>query len=205
MVTVALVLEVVFLILTFGVRVAVQMRRFGETGLKGIGRGAGWVEWFGGALFLVATLAGAAAPVLVAAGALDQIEALDRGWLHVLGIVLAAAGILGVFAAQMAMGASWRIGVDPGERTELVTGGVFALCRNPIYTAMISAWIGFALIVPSALSIAAVPLVAAALESQVRFAEEPHLLRTHGEPYRAYAARVGRFVPGVGLLASVGE
>jgi protein-S-isoprenylcysteine O-methyltransferase Ste14 len=40
-----------------------------------------------------------------------------------------------------------------------------------------------------------------ALEIQVRLVEEPYLLRTHGDAYREYAARVGRFVPGLGRLA----
>jgi protein-S-isoprenylcysteine O-methyltransferase Ste14 len=200
-VTVALVLEVVFLVLTFGVRIVVQMRRFGETGLKGVGQGAGSVEWLGGTLFVVSSLLGGAAPLLVASGALERIDALQAGWLQGLGVALAAAGILGVFGAQMEMGASWRIGVDPEERTELVTGGVFGLCRNPIYTAMVATWIGFALMLPTWLSIAVVPLVAIALEVQVRFAEEPYLLRNQGESYRAYAGRVGRFLPGIGRIA----
>lgn len=51
------------------------------------------------------------------------------------------------------MGASWRIGVDSAERTELVT-----------------------------------------------VVEEPYLLAVHRATYASYAARVGRFVPGVGLL-----
>ena len=38
-------------------------------------------------------------------------------------VVLAAAGGLAVFAAQLGMGESWRIGVNDEERTELVTGG----------------------------------------------------------------------------------
>jgi protein-S-isoprenylcysteine O-methyltransferase Ste14 len=36
-------------------------------------------------------------------------------------------------------GASWRIGVDPDERTTLVTSGPFAIARNPIFTAMAAA------------------------------------------------------------------
>ena len=40
-----------------------------------------------------------------------------------------------------------------------------------------------------------------ALEIQVRLVEEPYLLRQHGDAYRNYAARVGRFVPGLGRLA----
>ena len=45
-------------------------------------------------------------------------------------------------------------------------------------------------------------MIALGLELQVRSVEEPYLLRTHGDAYRAYASRVGRFVPGIGRLAS---
>ncbi len=99
------------------------------------------------------------------------------------------------------MGASWRIGVDESERTKLVTDGLFARVRNPIYTFMVVAWIGFAALVPTWLGIAAVPLVIVGLEMQTRLVEEPHLLRSQGDPYRDYARRVGRFAPGIGRLA----
>ena len=35
----------------------------------------------------------------------------------------------------------------------------------------------------------------------MRFVEEPYLRRAHGEAYRAYAARVGRFLPRIGRLS----
>ena len=91
-------------------------------------------------------------------------------------------------------------GTDPAERTELVTGGVFSLCRNPIYTFMLIAWTGLALLVPTWLSIASVPAGIVAFEVQVRLVEEPFLFRTHGRAFIDYATRVGRFVPGVGRL-----
>jgi protein-S-isoprenylcysteine O-methyltransferase Ste14 len=40
-----------------------------------------------------------------------------------------------------------------------------------------------------------------ALELQVRGVEEPHLARVHGDAYLDYTARVGRFVPWLGLRA----
>lgn len=43
-------------------------------------------------------------------------------------------------------GSSWRIGVDPDERTELVTDGIFRFSRNPIYVFMVVAWLGFGLL-----------------------------------------------------------
>jgi protein-S-isoprenylcysteine O-methyltransferase Ste14 len=196
----AIALLLVFLGLTLILRVAIQLRRTGATGLAGLRKNAGAVERFGGVLFLTANVLGALSPVLAARDAIEPIESLGVPVLHVAGVTLAAAGIIGVFASQMAMGESWRIGVAEDERTDLVTGGVFALCRNPIYTAMVAAWIGFALMVPTAIGFAAVALVAIALEIQVRIVEEPYLVRSHGAPYTDYARQVGRFVPGLGRL-----
>ena len=62
--------------------------------------------------------------------------------------------------------------------------------------------IGLALVVPNALSVGMVVAVVVAHQIQVRLVEEPYLLATHGEAYRAYAARTGRFVPFLGRLSS---
>ena len=125
---------------------------------------------------------------------------VDAPWMPVTGLVLAVAGFLAVLAGQSGMGSSWRIGVDPDERTDLVTGGAFALARNPIFTAMVLAQVGMALLVPTAVSVLAVVALVAAVQIQVRVIEEPHLRRLHGPAYEAYGARVGRFVPGLGRL-----
>jgi protein-S-isoprenylcysteine O-methyltransferase Ste14 len=192
-------LLVVYLAFAFGVRVVVALRTTGRTGIAGLG-GAPPLELLGGGLFVVAVAMGSVNPVLVLAEALEPIEDLETNALRALGFLCCGIGIVGTFLAQMAMGASWRIGVDESERTELVTGGVFGLCRNPIYTFMVVAWIGFALLVPTWLSLASIPVGIVAFEVQVRLVEEPHLLRAHGEPYRVWASRVGRFLPGLGRL-----
>ena len=46
-------------------------------------------------------------------------------------------------------------------------------------------------------------LLMLALELQTRLIEEPYLTRVHGEQYTVYAARVGRFLPGVGRLRRI--
>jgi protein-S-isoprenylcysteine O-methyltransferase Ste14 len=199
----ALVLYGIWFGLAFGVRIALQLRRTGSTGIRGLDRGAPPLEWFAGALFVVSLATGALAPVLALLDLVEPIGALDGVALHLLGIVLASAGIVATFAAQLAMGDSWRIGVESDERTELVTDGPFALVRNPIYSAMIPTVLGLALLVPSALALAAFAGLIVALELQVRIVEEPYLLRTHGEEFAAYGARVGRFVPRIGLLHGV--
>jgi protein-S-isoprenylcysteine O-methyltransferase Ste14 len=47
---------------------------------------------------------------------------------------------------------------------------------------------------------AAVAVLLVSIQVQVRAVEEPYLLRVHGPAYADYAARVGRFLPGVGRL-----
>ena len=198
MATLAAVMLVVFVVLTLFVRVAIQLRRTGATGLIGLRKGAGPLDWLSGVLFLGGMALAIYSVQLVLQDDLDPISALDVGGLHAVGIVLASLGGLAVFFAQLGMGANWRIGVSDDQGTDLVTGGWFSWVRNPIYSAMIVGWTGFALMVPTWLAFAAVVVIALGLELQVRFVEEPYLRRTHGGEYGQYAARVGRFVPGIG-------
>jgi len=114
--------------------------------------------------------------------------------------VLYALGMIVTVGSQQWMGRSWRVGVDERDRTELVTRGPFAIVRNPIYTGVTVVVAGLALLVPSVWSLASVAVLVASFEAQTRSVEEPYLIRVHGEAYARYARRVGRFLPGVGLL-----
>jgi protein-S-isoprenylcysteine O-methyltransferase Ste14 len=200
MAALALALLVLYASLAFGLRALVQLRRTGSTGFKGISGKPGSPEWLGGVLFAAAVGLLFAAPVLALSGSLQTFAALDRPAVHALGLLLYALGLAGTLVAQGAMGSSWRVGVDASERTDLVTDGPFSVVRNPIFAAMMPAVLGLALLVPNVLSLAGVLLLLVAVELQVRLVEEPHLLRSHGDRYAAYASRVGRFVPGLGHL-----
>lgn len=195
MTTAAALLTAVWFATAFLVRIAIQVRRTGDTGVRA--HSPSRTAAVAKALFGVATLGVGAGPVLAALDAsatLDGVGTVARS----AGAALAAAGILATFVAQLEMGRSWRIGVDPGERTDLVTGGVFALVRNPIFSTMVVTSIGLTLMAPTALGTAATVVMLVALEVQVRLVEEPYLHRVHGSAYAAYVARVGRFVPTVG-------
>src|SRR6266511_504011 len=196
----ALVLWIVFGVVALGGRILLQLLRTGSTGLAGISGRPGSVEWFGGLLFVAALAGGVIGARVQVTGAVGPIDALDTTAIQVAALVLYALGLAGCVAAQLAMGASWRIGVDESERTDLVTGGPFAIVRNPIYSGVIPLVLGLMLLAPNPVTIAAFAALVAAFEIQVRLVEEPHLLRAHPDAYRDYASRVGRFVPGVGLL-----
>ncbi|WP_247828651.1 methyltransferase family protein [Arthrobacter antioxidans] len=84
--------------------------------------------------------------------------------------------------------------------TDLVTTGLFALVRNPVFTAMLTAKTGMALLVPTPVGAAALACLVLAVEIQVRRVEEPYLNLAHPHAYPRYAATVGRFLPGIGRL-----
>jgi protein-S-isoprenylcysteine O-methyltransferase Ste14 len=198
--TLALILYAVYLVLAFGLRTAIQLRRTGSTGFHGLGGRPGSAEWIAGVGFVVALVVGVAAPVLALLDVVEPIDALNTIAVHTIGVVLATTGIAATLYAQLAMGTSWRIGVDPTEQTALVTAGPFALVRNPIFAAMLPTALGLALLVPSWIALAGVTGLWLALELQVRVVEEPYLLDTHKSAYADYAGRVGRFLPGIGRL-----
>lgn len=196
----AVLLEVTFFALAFGWRSWIHWRRTGSTGFIRPHRGASTAELVGSAGFVLALVLLVAAPIADLAN-LDRIGMLDAAWAAAAGTVLGVAGVALTLVAQFGMGDSWRIGVDPAVRTDLVTSGVFGSVRNPIFTAMLVATAGLVLLVPNASSVAAFVVLVAALEIQVRLVEEPHLRAIHGPAYDTYRATVGRFLPRVGLAS----
>lgn len=197
----ALAVYVVGIALTFGVRSVVQRRRTGDAGFRLDAGSPGSPAWWGKLLLVAALVLGLAGPLVALAG-VPAMPALDHGGVRLMGAVVGVVGVVAVLAAQARMGASWRVGVDPAERTALVTGGMFGLVRNPVFTAMLVASAGVVLMVPNLVAIAATLVLLVSVEVQVRAVEEPHLLGVHGESYARYAARVGRFVPLVGRQAA---
>jgi protein-S-isoprenylcysteine O-methyltransferase Ste14 len=113
------------------------------------------------------------------------------------GVILAALAAGLVWRGQADMARSWRIGIDPGERTELVTGGLFRFCRNPIYLGLQLALAAFCCLLPGIFSLGLLMLGAVLLHVQARL-EENYLRERHGPAYVEYCARVGRFLPFTG-------
>jgi protein-S-isoprenylcysteine O-methyltransferase Ste14 len=121
--------------------------------------------------------------------------------LPLLGVVLAAGGVAFAAMAERQMGASYRFGIDD-RPTDLVRHGLFAVVRNPIYAGILAILGGFAFIAPCPWTVLLWLAAVVGFARQTRL-EESNLLAVHGEPYREYAACVGRFLPGIGRLSRV--
>ena len=194
--------------LGFGWRTWVQLRRYGSSGIV-LFRSGRPGQHLREALFVVLAVV-LFAEAALAAVALRRLPGLvplapaTAAVLRATGTVMVLGATALMLAAQLDLGASWRVGIDEGARPGLVTGGLYRYSRNPIYVAMLTALLGFALLLPSWISLGLLIGAGLGIRRHVRD-EEAYLARTYGEEYRRYAARVGRFVPGVGRLRAPGR
>ena len=111
--------------------------------------------------------------------------------------IAAASGVVCLAVSiecWLRMGSRWRMAVVPGERTDLVTSGLYAHIRHPIYALSIALMLLSAIVVPTApmLVVAAVHVCLMVIKARN---EEAFLLGVHGETYARYRARTGRFLP----------
>jgi protein-S-isoprenylcysteine O-methyltransferase Ste14 len=196
--TVAFIVYVVFGLITIVGRPWLHFRQTGDTGIRGLAAGTGPAPALVKVLFSVAVFA---VPVALLANLFDlplSARLIVSVPLHLTGLVVMIVGGVLVSVAQTAMGASWRIGIDEHERTTLVTTGPFAVVRHPIHAAVSVFLLGLVLAVPNTIAVVGTLAWVAGMEVHVRALEEPTLLRLHGNLYKSYAQRVGRFAPRVG-------
>jgi protein-S-isoprenylcysteine O-methyltransferase Ste14 len=194
MAVLALVLLAVWLLLVAGLPTLLRLQRTGAPSVPRFRDRPGSPQWWARLLSGIGFACAVAAPLAELAG-LQPLPILDRTPVRAAGVVLVVVGIAATLAAQLAMGASWRPDLDPTTRTALVTSGPFRLVRNPIFTATAT---GLALIVPNLVAAAMLVAFVTARQLQVRLVEEPYLHRVHATAWEQYAARTGRFLPGIG-------
>ncbi|HEY8912928.1 methyltransferase family protein [Lacisediminihabitans sp.] len=113
-------------------------------------------------------------------------------------VVLGATGVLLAGLGLVGLGPALTASPIPRENAPFVTGGVYGLVRNPIYTGLIAGGAGLVLLGASVWHIVAWVLLVLLLSSKTRW-EERMLLAEHPE-FAEYARRVGRFLPGIGRL-----
>lgn len=118
---------------------------------------------------------------------------LEHPIVHWIGVGLCLISLSWTMVAQWQMGASWRIGIDEHDAGALVTIGLFARSRNPIFLGMQVTLLGLFLITPSALT--GVVLISSWLLIQIQARlEESFLERQYGDAYKVYQEQVPRFL-----------
>ena len=145
-------------------------------------RGGAWVVVQGILLTAVAILAvcfrGGGFPIVVMAG---------------VALMLVGAGV--ALAGAMALGRNLTPFPKPTESAQLVSHGIYAVIRHPLYTSVIAVALGWALVWQSwpalLVAVTLIPFFSAKARREERW------LREKFPEYVAYEQRVRRFIPGI--------
>ena len=109
------------------------------------------------------------------------------------GFLLALFSFSLLVSGYWALGNSWRIGIGDEERSDLITTGIFAYTRNPVYLFFFSFLAGLFLINGDYTLLFLYIVVSASLHLQV-LREEKVLRRQFGEIYERYASQTPRYL-----------
>jgi protein-S-isoprenylcysteine O-methyltransferase Ste14 len=109
------------------------------------------------------------------------------------GVALCIAALAVLFWSLISFGKSFRVGIDEDRPGGLVTTGVFALSRNPIYVAFALVLAGEFLVYSSWIRLLYLMAGILLLHRQV-IREEDYLSAQYGEEYAHYRAKVRRYM-----------
>ena len=109
------------------------------------------------------------------------------------GVVLCVSAVILFIGGIISFGKSFRVGIDENRAGELVSSGVFAFSRNPLYLAFAMILLGVFLIFPEWIFF--VYLIAGMwlIDRQVCL-EENSLRRIYGREYDEYCNKVRRYI-----------
>ena len=117
---------------------------------------------------------------------------IDSPAARVIGVALVSLGLIIFVIAFVSFGDSWRVGFDMKKPGTLVTNGIFAVTRNPIYLFMDLWFFGIFLINGTLIFLIFAVLTAAAVHRQI-LQEETFCSKLYGKPYQDYCAQTPRY------------
>lgn len=113
------------------------------------------------------------------------------------GLVSLAAGLWLLHRSHADLGSNWSISLEIREHHQLVSHGVYARIRHPMYTALFLQALAQGLLLPNWLAGPAYFVGFLLMFSLRVTGEERMMLERFGDEYRAYCGRTNRLIPGV--------
>jgi protein-S-isoprenylcysteine O-methyltransferase Ste14 len=120
-------------------------------------------------------------------------ELFHHAILSWVGVVFCFAGLLFVFFSLISFRKSFRVGIDVNHADDLITTGIFAYSRNPIYVGFGCVLLGQLLIFPSLVFLVYMLAGIWLFHRQVNL-EENFLKGHYGRQYMEYCQRVRRYL-----------
>jgi protein-S-isoprenylcysteine O-methyltransferase Ste14 len=112
------------------------------------------------------------------------------------GVLLTLAGCLLAIWARIALGRNWSLNVTVKREHTLITRGPYALVRHPIYSGLILAALGTAIVHDHVQGFVGLAVIFSAFWLKYH-TEEGFMEREFGDQYAQYRRRVKALIPGV--------
>jgi protein-S-isoprenylcysteine O-methyltransferase Ste14 len=128
--------------------------------------------------------------------ALDESFVPSSLWIAWLGLIMTFAGLLFACWARAILGRNWSGVVQLKEDHELIERGPYRFVRHPIYSGLLLAFLGTALMIGEWRALLAVVIVGVSFWRKLRL-EERWLGEYFGGAYADYMRRVKALVPWV--------
>lgn len=121
-----------------------------------------------------------------------DMQLIDTMPAKIIGVALIIVAFIIFIWALVSFRDSWRIGIDEKTPGELITTGIFAVSRNPIFIFIDLYFIGTFLINGAVIFLIFAAVVVIGLHYQI-IQEEKFLAKAYGQAYQDYCARTGRY------------
>jgi len=120
-------------------------------------------------------------------------EFFHSGFCPWIGVAFCVGGLGLLLWSLISFGRSFRVGIDTDRPDRLVTSGIFAVSRNPIYVAFASVLLGQFLIFPNWILLLYMGAATWLFHRQV-LREEEYLKKHYDQEYANYCRRVRRYL-----------
>ena len=110
------------------------------------------------------------------------------------GLIVTIVGLIAILSARYSLGSNWSVGMDVKEKHELVTCGLYAYIRHPIYAALLMMFFGSAVVFGTLGSV--IGFILAIVSCLIRIHNEDALMaREFPDTHAAYVTRTKRLIP----------
>lgn len=114
-------------------------------------------------------------------------------WFRWVGAAIALGGAAVFICSVCTMRDSWRAGVSTTDQTELVTGGIYQISRNPAFLGFDLVYIGILILFFNWVLFAVSVFTILIFHLQIVNVEESFLFTTFGNSYLEYQKKVNRY------------
>ena len=111
-----------------------------------------------------------------------------------IGAAVTVVGLLFAVWARQHLASNWSSAVTIKQGHELITTGAYVLVRHPIYTGILTGFLGTAIALSQVRGVIGFVLIFAVLWAKLRM-EEKWMRSQSGETYSAYAHQTAALVP----------